>query len=281
MNNYGGHQPIRACLFAIALRMRMRCISDYIAQCSKHILWNEEQVLRSERESVLVEWLFQIDSPYPYKYQSPPGRNDSDGDENRGGNRIIQWDWPCSSKRADQQGETHLYYIHFTIPVESNLDSYQGWHVIIAARSFSKAEIAAKTEGLPVGSYTVMPLDLASLSSVRQFVAQLDSQPRQINALVCNAAVWYPRDTSPRLTADGYEEHVGTNHLAHFLLASLMVQKLKPADNYDPRIVFLGTDTHNPDSIAGKIPPQADLGDLSGLTGSGKRALLELYSFLR
>lgn len=144
----------------------------------------------------------------------------------------------------------------------------KGWHVIIAARSFSKAEIAAKTEGLPVGSYTVMPLDLASLSSVRQFVAQLDSQPRQINALVCNAAVWYPRDTSPRLTADGYEEHVGTNHLAHFLLASLMVQKLKPADNYDPRIVFLGTDTHNPDSIAGKIPPQADLGDLSGLTGS-------------
>jgi protochlorophyllide reductase len=150
------------------------------------------------------------------------------------------------------------------------LCGFQGWHVIIAARSFSKAEIAAKTEGLPAGSYTVMPLDLASLNSVRQFVDQIDTQPREINALVCNAAVWYPRDTAPRFTAEGFEEHVGTNHLGHFLLAGLMVPKLKAAEGFDPRIVFLGTDTHNPDSIAGKIPPQADLGELSGLTGTGE-----------
>ena len=44
------------------------------------------------------------------------------------------------------------------------------WHVVMAVRDFSKAELAAKRAGLPKGTFTIMHCDLASLSSVRSFV---------------------------------------------------------------------------------------------------------------
>ncbi|CAN0371970.1 unnamed protein product, partial [Scytosiphon promiscuus] len=68
------------------------------------------------------------------------------------------------------------------------------------------------------------------------------------------------QDKTPRRTADGFEEAVGVNHLGHFLLCNLLIDELKKS-----RVVFIGTETHNPGSIAGKIPPQAHLGDLQGL----------------
>ncbi len=45
-----------------------------------------------------------------------------------------------------------------------------GWHVVMAVRDFSKAELVAKRNGFPKDSYSVMHCDLASLTSVRQFV---------------------------------------------------------------------------------------------------------------
>lgn len=42
--------------------------------------------------------------------------------------------------------------------------------MVLACRDFAKAERAAKAAGLPKESYTIMHLDLASLTSVRQFV---------------------------------------------------------------------------------------------------------------
>ncbi len=51
-------------------------------------------------------------------------------------------------------------------------------------RDFSKAEMAAKKAGMPAGSYTVMHLDLASLTSVRQFVASYKAAGLRLDALV-------------------------------------------------------------------------------------------------
>lgn len=59
------------------------------------------------------------------------------------------------------------------------------------------------------------------------------------------------QDKEPRRTADGFEEAVGVNHLGHFLLVNLLLDELKQS-----RVIFIGTETHNPGSIAGKIPPQ-------------------------
>lgn len=67
------------------------------------------------------------------------------------------------------------------------------WHVIMAVRAFSKAEAAAKTLGMDPSSYTVMDLDLASLNSVRNFAKALKAAKIKPDALVCNAAVWYPK----------------------------------------------------------------------------------------
>eukprot|EP00284_Hemiselmis_tepida_P007049 CAMPEP_0174916086 /NCGR_PEP_ID=MMETSP1355-20121228/1553_1 /TAXON_ID=464990 /ORGANISM="Hemiselmis tepida, Strain CCMP443" /LENGTH=602 /DNA_ID=CAMNT_0016161049 /DNA_START=25 /DNA_END=1834 /DNA_ORIENTATION=- len=142
----------------------------------------------------------------------------------------------------------------------TELASKRGWHVIMAVRSYSKAQLAAQKAGFPEDSYTVMPVDLASLKSVRDFAASFKATGLTPDALVCNAAVWYPQDLEPRLSADGYEESVATNHLAHFLLCQLML----PIIPRGGKVLFIGTETAN-DGIAGKVPPVADLGTLEGM----------------
>jgi protochlorophyllide reductase len=111
------------------------------------------------------------------------------------------------------------------------------WHVVMAVRDYSKAVKQAKRLGFPAGSYTIMHLDLAALDSVRAFADAFTSSGRRLDALVCNAAVYLPTAKEPSYTADGFELSVGTNHLGHFLLVHLLVDKLKEAPNKDPRYV--------------------------------------------
>lgn len=142
-----------------------------------------------------------------------------------------------------------------------------GWHVIMACRDWAKAETAAKSVGIPSSSFTVMHLDLASLNSVRNFVKIFRASDTPLDALVCNAAVYLPQAKQPTFTADGFELSVGTNHLGHFLLVNLMIEDLKKsvAAGRAPRCVMVGSVTGNTNTLAGSIPPRADLGDLSGL----------------
>ncbi|CDF77433.1 NADPH:protochlorophyllide oxidoreductase [Chondrus crispus] len=142
------------------------------------------------------------------------------------------------------------------------------YHVVMAVRNPGKAEAAAKAVGMPADSYTVVPLDLARLQSVREFVTAVGvAGVPPVAALVCNAATWHPRDKKPRFTEDGFDETVQVNHLGHFLLANLLLPQLKLNRG---RCVFLATQTHNPDTLPGKVPPQADLGELEGLVGGFK-----------
>ena len=138
-------------------------------------------------------------------------------------------------------------------------------HVIMACRDFSKAERMAQEFGMPKGSYTVMHLDLGSLQSVRTFVKNYKNEGYPIDALVCNAAVYLPTNPEPTFTAEGYENSVGTNHLGHFLLCHLLVEEI--AKSKDPRIIIVGSVTGNTNTLAGQVPPLADLGDLRGFEG--------------
>ena len=101
----------------------------------------------------------------------------------------------------------------------------RGARVALLCRDAAKArrardEILARTPGAAVD---VVALELRSLASVRACAkAVLDAYPR-IDVLVNNAGVFPP---VLRLTADGFEEQIGVNHLGHFLLTSLLLERL-------------------------------------------------------
>lgn len=88
---------------------------------------------------------------------------------------------------------------------------------MIACRTIPKAERAAAA--MP-GDVEVRHLDLADLASVRTFAASVPS----VHVLVNNAGVFGLPMTR---TVDGFEAHMGTNHLGHFALTCLLGDKIQ------------------------------------------------------
>lgn len=146
----------------------------------------------------------------------------------------------------------------------------RGWYVVMACRDLTKAETAAEDLGIAKENYNLMQIDLASLDSVRQFVQKFRIIGRPLTALVCNAAIYMPLLKEPLRSPEGYELSMATNHLGHFLLCNLMLEDLKNSPAPDKRLVILGTVTHNPDELGGKIPPRPDLGNLDGFAAGFK-----------
>lgn len=144
------------------------------------------------------------------------------------------------------------------------------WNVIMACRDFLKTEKAAQSVGMSKENYTIMHLDLASLDSVRQFVETFRRSNLPLDVLVCNAAIYMPNAKTPTFTADGFEMGVGVNHLGHFLLSRLLVEDMVKSDYPSKRLVIVGSITGNTNTLAGNIPPKANLGDLRGLAGGLK-----------
>lgn len=140
----------------------------------------------------------------------------------------------------------------------------------MACRDLAKAEAAAKSVGMSPDSYTLMHIDLGSLDSVQKFVKDFRASGRSLEALVCNAAIYMPLLKEPLRSPEGYELTMTTNHLGHFLLANLMLEDLKQSPAADKRLVILGTVTHNPDELGGKIPPRPNLGNFEGFAAGFK-----------
>ncbi len=145
----------------------------------------------------------------------------------------------------------------------------QGWTVITANRSPQRAAAAADELDLPTERLKHVLMDLGDLASVRQAVEGL---PDQIDALVCNAAVYKPKLKQPERSSQGYEISMATNHFGHFLLIQLLMQRLRASTHPSRRVVILGTVTANSKELGGKIPipAPADLGDLSGFEAGFK-----------
>lgn len=146
----------------------------------------------------------------------------------------------------------------------------RGWHVVMACRDLAKAENAAQEVGIPQENYSLLSIDLGSLESVHQFVKAFRETGKSLDALVCNAAIYKPLLKEVERSPEGYELTMTTNHLGHFLLCNLMLEDLKQSGSPDPRLVILGTVTHNPDELGGKIPPRPDLGNLQGFADGFK-----------
>lgn len=103
-----------------------------------------------------------------------------------------------------------------------------GHDVVIACRTPSKAHQAAASI---TGSVEVAELDLADLASVRKFADSVDF----VDVLVNNAGVLGLPLTR---TADGFEAHMGTNHLGHFALTCLL------GDRVRDRVVAVASSNH-------------------------------------
>ncbi|GIF22469.1 NAD(P)-dependent dehydrogenase (short-subunit alcohol dehydrogenase family) [Actinoplanes tereljensis] len=98
----------------------------------------------------------------------------------------------------------------------------RGASVVLAVRNVDKGKQAAAQMA---GDVTVQELDLTSLASVRAAAADLRAAHPRIDLLINNAGVMYtPKGT----TRDGFETQFGTNHLGHFALTGLLLDRLLP-----------------------------------------------------
>ena len=123
----------------------------------------------------------------------------------------------------------------------------RGAHVVLAVRDVEKGKQAAARID---GDTSVQALDLTSLASVRSAAADLRAAHPRIDLLVNNAGVMYtPRQT----TADGFELQLGTNHLGHFALTGLLLERLLPVPG--SRVVTVA-------SVAHRIRARIDFDDL-------------------
>ena len=119
--------------------------------------------------------------------------------------------------------------------------------VILGCRSVERGERAAVEVRKRSGNDNVVfvQLDLASLDSVRKFAAMiLEDEPR-VDILINNAGIMaLPERT---LTQDGFEMQFGVNHLGHFLLTNLLLDRIKEAPS--ARIINVSSRSH----IGGRI----------------------------
>ncbi|NDD68948.1 MAG: protochlorophyllide reductase, partial [Synechococcaceae bacterium WB9_4xC_028] len=126
---------------------------------------------------------------------------------------------------------------------------------------------AADALGIDSRQLNHLRIDFGDLESVRAGVETLvGSLSGELDALVCNAAVYKPRLKQPERSPQGYEISMATNHLGHFLLIQMLMESLQASSHPSRRVVILGTVTANSKELGGKIPipAPADLGDLSG-----------------
>ena len=117
--------------------------------------------------------------------------------------------------------------------------------LIVGARSPEKANNLRSA--FPAKRLTILPLDLASLASVRCFAERVIKhlESRQLSAIALNAGIQIT--TSLRTSEDGYELTFASNHLGHFLLTFL----LWPVLAEKAVVVSTASGTHDPgDSLS-------------------------------
>lgn len=134
----------------------------------------------------------------------------------------------------------------------------RGARVILACRSMEKAETAADyiRKETKNGNVVTAHLDLSDLASVRKFSSQINNDEERLDILINNAGLMVcPKDWR---TKDGFEMQIGVNHLGHFLLTNLLLDKIKASKG--ARIVTVS-------SIAPQFQCKLDLNDINAVEG--------------
>ncbi|MEV0648026.1 oxidoreductase [Phytomonospora sp. NPDC050363] len=136
--------------------------------------------------------------------------------------------------------------------------AHKGATVILACRDTAKARRAARDIG---GTTETLHLDLADLTAVHHAATELRDRHTRIDLLVNNAGITGLRGHS----ADGHEIQFAVNHLGHYALTGLILDRLLAAPH--ARVV-------NVSSIAHRFGKTRDLDTHTGAYSRSKLANL-------
>ncbi len=126
-----------------------------------------------------------------------------------------------------------------------------GARLVLVARNGAKAEamVRALREKHPGLEAEIQTADLSSLAELRRLAAGLLKAAPRIDVLINNAGAIFNRRAT---TVDGLEQTFALNHMAYFLLTSLLLDRLKAGEH--ARIVNVASEAHRNASL--------DFGDL-------------------
>jgi NAD(P)-dependent dehydrogenase (short-subunit alcohol dehydrogenase family) len=136
----------------------------------------------------------------------------------------------------------------------------RGAHVAIVARDDARAaEAVRRIEGAGGSKVDVLHADLSSQESVRALASDALERYPHIEVLVNNAGAMF---AARRLTVDGIEQTWALNHLAPFLLTTLLLDRIKASA--PARIITTTSDAHK-----GKLIPFDDMNAERSYKGRG------------
>lgn len=123
-----------------------------------------------------------------------------------------------------------------------------GADVVMACRNPAKAEqaLAEVRRRVPQAKVAAMALDLSTLASVRSFAEVFHAQHQRLDLLINNAGIL---GVPLSRTVDGFESQMGTNHLGHFALTGLLIDRLIATPG--SRVITVGSLGH----WRGKLDP--------------------------
>ena len=119
----------------------------------------------------------------------------------------------------------------------------KGASVVMLNRSTEKSAAAIESLKQEFGhdaDVTFIKMDLAALESVRNAAEEVLKTIPRIDALICNAAI--AQVPTQKLTVDGFESMLGTNHYGHFLLCGLLYPRIEQSKG---RIVVVSSLGYN------------------------------------
>jgi NAD(P)-dependent dehydrogenase (short-subunit alcohol dehydrogenase family) len=117
----------------------------------------------------------------------------------------------------------------------------KGAEVVMLNRSAEKSTAAIaelKTEFGADAAVRFIRMDLSDLSSVRAAAQDLLASSPQIDALICNAAI--AQVPTQKLTVDGFESQLGTNHYGHFVLCGMLFDRIEASKGRIVVVASLG-----------------------------------------